>query len=137
MKSLLILLFIIFGGIGSCDSAKEAAKLKDVKWILETMNGEKVKLSEPGKEMFMQFDITESRVSGSAACNRFFGNFELDGTKLKFSPMGATRMACPDLQKENEFFQMLDKVDGYAIKDNVLSFLSKDKVVATFKKSAD
>ncbi len=27
MKSFLMLLFIIFGGIGSCDSAKEAAEL--------------------------------------------------------------------------------------------------------------
>lgn len=135
MKSLLILLFMIFGGIGSCDSAKEAAKLKDVKWVLETLNGEKVELADPENKMFIQFDIAEKRVNGRAACNRFFGNFELDDSKLKFSPMGATRMACPDLQKETEFFQMLDKVDSYEIKDNTLLFLSKGEVVATFQKT--
>lgn len=134
MKSFLMLLFITLGGIGSCNSEKEMAKLKDVKWELITLDGEKVKLTDAGNVMFIQFDIAEGRVNGRAACNRYFGNFELDGTKLKFSPMGATRMACPDLQKETEFFQMLDKVDSYSIKDDVLSFLSKGKVVATFKK---
>jgi len=137
MKSFLILLFITLGGIGSCDSAKEAAKLKGVKWVLETLNGEKVKLTETGNEMFIQFDMAEKRVNGRAACNRFFGNFELDHTKLKFSPMGATRMACPDLQTETEFFQMLEKVDSYSLKDNTLSFLSKEKVVATFGKGEE
>ena len=137
MKSFLILLFIALGGIGSCDSSKEAAKLKDVKWVLETLNGEKVKLAEGGNGMFIQFDLAEGRVNGRAACNRFFGNFELDGTQLKFSPMGATRMACPDLQKENEFFRMLDQVDEYSIKENTLSFLSKGKIVATFQKAEE
>ena len=46
-------------------------------------------------------------------------------------------MACPDLQTETEFFQMLDGVDGYSIKDNKLSFLSKNKVVAVFKKAEE
>ena len=46
-------------------------------------------------------------------------------------------MACPDLQTETEFFQMLDGVDGCSIKDNKLSFLSKNKVVAVFKKAEE
>lgn len=137
MKSFLMLLFIIFGGIGSCDSAREAAKLKDVKWELETLNGEKVNLADPENKMFIQFDVAEKRVNGRAACNRFFGNFELDDLKLKFSPMGATRMACPDLQQETRFFQMLEKVDSFNLKDNTLSFLSKGETVATFRKAEE
>lgn len=135
MKSFLILFFFILGGIGSCDSTREAAKLKDAKWELQTLNGEKVELTESKDAMFIQFDIAEKRVNGRAACNRFFGQFELDDLKLKFSPVGATRMSCPDLQKETEFFEMLEKVDSFRLKDDVLSFLSKGEVVATFKKA--
>ena len=51
--------------------------------------------------------------------------------------MDATRMACPDLQLENTFFRMLDEVDSFSIKDNRLSFLSKEKVVAVFKKAGE
>ena len=57
--------------------------------------------------------------------------------RLKIFLMGGEREACPDLQTETEFFQMLDGVDGYSIKDNKLSFLSKNKVVAVFKKAED
>ena len=78
-----------------------------------------------------------AKLSGVGGCNRFFGNYEMESSRLKFSPMGATRMACPDLQTETEFFQMLDGVDGYSIKDNKLSFLSKNKVVAVFKKAEE
>lgn len=137
MKSFLLLLCIALLGVDGCNSSKSMAKLNDVKWVLVTLNGEKVKLSDPNNEMFIQFDEAEKRVNGRAACNRFFGNYEMDGTKLKFSPMGATRMACPDLAKETEFFGMLDKVDSYKIKDNTLSFESKGVVVATFKKGEE
>lgn len=133
MKSFLLLLCMTLVGVGGCNSSKNMAKLNDVKWVLETLNGEKVKLTDPNNEMFIRFDEAEKRVNGRAACNRFFGNYEMDGNKLKFSPMGATRMACPDLAVENEFFKMLDQVDSFKIKDHLLSFESKGTVVATFK----
>lgn len=137
MKSFLLLLCITLVGGGGCNSSKNMAKLYDVKWVLETLNNKEVKLSDQEGEMSIQFDNAEKRVSGRAACNRFFGNYEMDGNKLKFSPMGATRMSCPDLQVETEFFKMLDEVDNYSIKDNILSFKSKGQVVATFKKAEE
>ena len=93
--------------------------------------------SHAADQIFIQFNEAEHRVNGRGGCNRFFGNYEMESSRLKFSPMGATRMACPDLQTETEFFQMLDGVDGYSIKDNKLSFLSKNKVVAVFKKAEE
>ena len=93
--------------------------------------------SHAADQIFIQFNEAEHRVNGRGGCNRFFGNYEMESSSLKFSPMGATRMACPDLQTETEFFQMLDGVDGYSIKDNKLSFLSKNKVVAVFKKAEE
>lgn len=134
MKNILLLLCIFVGGSG-CNSSKSMAKLNGVKWVLQSLNGENIKLSDQNSEMFIQFDEAEKRVNGRAACNRFFGNYEMERNKLKFSPMGATRMACPDLQIENRFFEMLETVDSFTIKDNVLTFLSKDKPVAVFKKT--
>lgn len=136
MKSMIILVCIVLG-IGGCNSSKNMAKLNDVKWILETLDDKQVKLSDQNGEIFIRFDDVEKRVNGRAACNRFFGNYEMDGSTLKFSPMGATRMACPDLQIENDFFQTLDGVDSYTIKDTILSFQSKGKVVASFRKGEE
>lgn len=138
MKSFLFALCLVtLGVVAGCNSSKSMAKLNDVKWVLETLNGAKVTLTDSSNEIFIRFDEVEKRVNGRAACNRFFGNYEMDQTKLKFSPMGATRMACLDMQKETEFFQMLDGVETYSIKDNILSFKSKGEVVATFKKGEE
>ena len=50
--------------------------------------------------------------------------------------MGSTRMACPnDSDWEFEFFQMLETVDNYKVKDKMLYFLSKDNIVAEFEGS--
>ncbi|MEG0795259.1 MAG: META domain-containing protein [Odoribacter sp.] len=134
MKNLLVLFCILFAVVG-CHSSKNIAKLNDVKWVLQTMNGKEIKLSDQNSEIFIQFNEVDKRANGRAGCNRFFGNYEMEDQQLKFSPMGATRMACPDLQLESEFFQMLDEVDTYQIKDNQLSFNSKGNVVAVFKKT--
>lgn len=134
MKPFFLLLCIALTGLGGCKSSKEPAKVNDIKWVLKTLNGKDVVLSDPKGEIFMLFDDVEKRVNGSAACNRFFGDYEMTDTKLTFSPMGATRMACPnDSDWEREFFQMLETVEGYTMKDNVFSFISKGNTVATFE----
>ena len=130
MKSFLLVLCVALSVVG-CNSSKNMAKLSGVKWVLQTLNDKELSLTDPNSEIFIQFNEAEHRVNGRGGCNRFFGNYEMESSRLKFSPMGATRMACPDLQTETEFFQMLDGVDGYSIKDNKLSFLSKNCLLYT------
>jgi len=36
----------------------------------------------------------KGQVSGRAFCNRFFGAVHLEGSKLRFDPLGSTKMAC-------------------------------------------
>ena len=134
MKCLWIWVCIIFWGCNACNSEKNIEKLKDIKWELNTLYGEKLPLNDSQKCMFIQFDVQEKRVNGKAVCNRFFGNFEMEKSKLKFSSIGATRMACPDVRMETDFFKMLEAVDAYSIQEDCLSLLSKGKEVATFVK---
>jgi heat shock protein len=136
MKSLLLLFCLALFGV-SCNSSKNMAKLDGVKWELKSLNDREVKLTDNNSEVYLQFNEAEKKVSGRGGCNRFFGNYEMDGDKLKFSPLGATRMACPDLQLETEFFKALETVDTYSIKDGLLSLKSKDKVVAVFNKAEE
>lgn len=136
MKSLLLLLCLALFSVG-CNSSKKMAKLDGVKWELKTLNNKEIKLTDSNSEIYIQFNEAEKKVNGRGGCNRFFGNYEMDGDKLKFSPLGATRMACPDLQLETEFFKALETVDTYSIKDGMLSLKSKDKVVAVFNKAEE
>lgn len=135
MRNLLIIILGLFFADGSCHSAKDAALIDGIRWRLHTLNGVEVKLGDENDEMFIQFNTAEKQVSGRAACNNFFGNYELDRDKLKFYPMGATRMTCPDIRLEYEFFAMLETVDDYAVRDDELSFFSKGVPVALFQKA--
>lgn len=48
-----------------------------------------------GRLLFDPGDQGTSRVSGTAGCNRFNGNWKQDGSTLKLGPFAATKMACP------------------------------------------
>lgn len=133
MKKLLFFFCFVAFALVSCKSSKTIVPLTGVKWVVETIDGKKLQLKENTSEVSMQFNEAEKRVNGVAGCNRFFGGYEVDGGKLKFSHMGATRMACPDMDVEQMFFKMLENTDSYSIKDNKLSLLQNGKVLAVFE----
>ena len=68
----------------------------------------------------------------SYGCNRFFGEYDLNGMALKFGPIGATKRACPDLEEgvETEFFKALDATRRWRIVDGTLELLNGDLVLA-------
>ena len=117
----------------SCKPAEKSASLTGTKWVLESMNGREVKLKEPTSEVFMTLE--DGKVNGKAGCNSFFGSYELgEGNQLDFGPMGATKMACPDMDIEVFFFTMLDSTRIYTIEGNKLSLKDVNEgVLVVFK----
>lgn len=91
------------------------------KWKLVEMNGREISNIKGEPDYFIQLDNVENRMHGYAGCNNFFGNYELmEGMRIKFSKIGATMMACPDMNTEKELFQILETVDNYTVRNNVL-----------------
>ena len=75
------------------------------------------------------------RVSGTGGCNRFGGSYESDGATLSFSPLAATRMACPGeaMKTEQAFFDMLGKVKAMKLEGDRLDLLDGEgKVIGRF-----
>ena len=70
-------------------------------WALTQIDGQPVawratiNLDQPGK------------VTGQAPCNRYFADVISEGSSITVKPIGATRMACPDLAHESRFFELL------------------------------
>jgi heat shock protein HslJ len=66
------------------------------------------------------------KIAGKAPCNRYFG--ALPGTYPAFKPekVGATRMACPDLQAETVFFQALAAMTTANVAGNTLTLTGPD-----------
>ena len=114
MRPLLALFFTVLVTLGGCKSGKEIPNLDNVKWKLTHLNGKEVVLNYPENEIFMFFNGTEKKVNGRAACNRYFGNYEITDTKITFSSIGATRMACPG-NLEAIFLKTLEAVKSFKI----------------------
>lgn len=66
-------------------------------WEGTALNGSAI---AEGVTVTLSFD--EGQVSGQSGCNRFTGGYALSGEGLTFTPLAATRMACPAPQMETE-----------------------------------
>lgn len=98
-----------FTSCGCSNKACDTAKI-DGEWKIEEVMG----ISVAGKTeeaAVVNFDTKENKVSGTAGCNRFTGGFKLgeEGkNSIKFSPLAATKMMCPDMEIEDKLFQAID-----------------------------
>ncbi len=66
--------------------------LTGAEWQIENVSGGGV---IDGAEVTIAFDV-EGRVSGRAACNRYFGGYDLTGEGVSFGQLASTQMACAE-----------------------------------------
>lgn len=116
----------------------DAAELAGTHWVLTGFGSldqpqgvlEKVIVS-------LMYDPEQGRISGSAGCNNYFGEVNVDGDQLTFStgPMGMTRMACSDqiMQQEAGFLKLLGSVTRFAIQEGSLFLFTETGDVLTFE----
>ncbi|MEO1199184.1 MAG: META domain-containing protein [Pseudomonadota bacterium] len=97
-------------------AASDADALNGV-WRVVAISGEE---TDADVEVTMTF--ATGMVSGTGGCNRYSGDYDLDGETLSLGAIAATRMACPDPQMEVEmaFFAALETVVGYRMTDTGL-----------------
>lgn len=125
--------------LSSCGSTKAAGvkhvDLESTLWKLESMNGEKKQAFTQGESFTLEFLAKEGRIAGVGACNRFMGSYTLekDG-KLDIKMGGATMMACPDMNLEQPYFNMLDQADTYKLEGGKLILYKGKDIVAVFGK---
>lgn len=138
MKKLVILLVAVIS-LTACSTSKNSKDMKAElfqKWDLKVLNNDLVtgKFANP---VYIEFQKDESKVNGSAACNRFFGTYTLNGKSLVFSPFGSTRMYCDEESNklESEFLQAMTKVTGYKIENKTLILLNNNEEIARFHES--
>jgi heat shock protein HslJ len=71
------------------------------------------------------------RVQGKGGCNRFFGRYTQEGSELRISDIGATRMACDKarMSAESEFFALLEAARTFSADGTTLTLFSAGKGV--------
>lgn len=85
-----------------------AAKLEAGSWSLAALEN-----APPPAPLSISF--ADGSMQGKAFCNRFFGDYLKDGQILRIVAVGSTRMACPHLDAEQQFFGLFTDTDHYEI----------------------
>ena len=140
-KTTLIMLAIVT--LSSCNALKNTVEASSDlsklggSWELNYISGPRIAFNGlyPGKKPQMVFNLADKRVSGNSSCNSFSGKLQADDTSINFNePLIVTKMACPG-EGEAVFFEMLKKVNKYAITgDTTLNFMMGDIAIMRFKK---
>lgn len=68
------------------------------------------------KAPFLIFDMKGNKISGNAGCNRLVGKLNINEDNrisISISPVVTTRMACPDMETENNILSALSSVKTF------------------------
>lgn len=77
-------------------------------WKLVELNGKPAPHGSGGKEAHLLLQLDKPIARGFGGCNRFSARYELDGEKLSFHELVATRVACAEgMDLESEYFDAL------------------------------
>ncbi|MBX3705261.1 MAG: copper resistance protein NlpE N-terminal domain-containing protein [Pseudomonadales bacterium] len=92
-------------------------QVEDRRWTLVELRGQPVDPAATGGTPFLILDSEHARASGNASCNTFNGPYRIKtGSRIEFHRhMATTMMACPDMDREAAFLEMLTMVDNYSV----------------------
>lgn len=98
------------------------ARLEGKKWILVELMGQTIGAGQTAKQAFLLFHPETATFTGNGSCNNLFGAYELKpGDRIIFRETAGTLMACPDMELEKRFFEVLRTADNYSLSDSSLS----------------
>ena len=137
MNNNFIITFFLLLILTSC-STKEAWQDIDVRlhdiWALKSINGEEfIKDEQIINHPVIEIYLEEERVHGNTGCNTINGKVKIDGSKVTFSEIITTEMACPG-NFEYRFLTALQSVDNYKIEKLRLFLYEGEKVRLVFRK---
>ena len=102
------------------------APLVNTQWRLTQLGEQLVENPDAARAVGLKLEAQNLRLTGFGGCNRMFGGYSLDGDQLKFSEVGATKMACLDgarMRLEQDYFDMLSRVSRWKITGSSLALL--------------
>jgi heat shock protein HslJ len=111
-------------------------RLEGPGWRLEGLSGADAQaLAAARPALSIRFDA--GRVEGFSGCNRFAGNYTLEGDHIRFGTLAGTMMACvePAATLEDRFRSALQGTARYAVAGDRLTLTSESGGVATFRQA--
>lgn len=106
-------------------------------WILKSMNGEDVDQAFGDQKPSLNINLDENKVTGFGGCNNYFGGITLSGDSIKIGPLGATMMACPEMDVEHKYMRLLESIETFEVNKSELSLLLEGVPVLIYNKKGE
>ena len=113
---------------------EDTVTLEDTTWVLESY-GEQGNLQAvlEGTEITATFESAEGQVKGSAGCNSYFGDYQIDKNKLSIPMMAHTEMYCLEpegvMEQETQYLILLSAAESYGIRGGKLRIIAGSQVL--------
>lgn len=93
-------------GCGGGERTSTSIDIANTAWRFVSINGVEVAGDRPAELRF-----ADGRMSGSAGCNRFMGDYSLENDMLRAAKLASTLMACngPGAAQEEAFFKVASR----------------------------
>jgi len=120
----LFLVFLQGKSITGSGLSAGGAELTAVQWRATYVGAEPIP-EDAG--IWVQFEVDGS-IGGNAGCNSFSGSLEKTESGIKVGPLGATRMACPNLamSRETAFLGALQQATAFEVAGQRMTSLDSE-----------
>jgi heat shock protein HslJ len=104
-------------------------------WVVTTLYGKDVPPDNSQKGApELEINADSKMIIGHGGCNSFSGKVNVMSDEIHFGPIASTRIACPEMQTENRFFEILSKPKlNFQFDGNSLRLLEAGTEVMTLK----
>jgi copper homeostasis protein (lipoprotein) len=107
----------------SCKRPMPNATLENTYWKVMAIGAQPARVADNIPEPHLLLHPAQNRASGSTGCNRFTGNYQLNGDSLRFGRLAATLRACLDpdqSRQESALVQALEETRAWRVTGDTL-----------------
>ncbi|HEU0137606.1 MAG TPA: META domain-containing protein [Flavobacterium sp.] len=112
------------------DSQQTKFDITSVTWILAEDKPVGLKPART-KAKFLQFK-NDGSFGASAGCNSIGGKYKISGSKISFSNVLSTRMACDNMTSEQLVLKAFEEADNFVANKKLLQLRKGNQILATF-----
>jgi heat shock protein HslJ len=129
-RAIAMVLVLALSAAGCAVSKPAPVPLLNASWVLQSYGDATAPTQVlSGTEITASF-APDGKVSGSAGCNRYSGEFKLDGQRVSISKLASTQMYCPEpggiMTQESDFLGAMEQATSYEVKGSGLRILFND-----------
>ena len=134
--TLLLVFLLVTIGLTACEG--EIAAIENTTWVLSRYGTQEVNLQAviEGTEITATFNSKDNQVTGSAGCNTYFGDYQINKKELSISMLAWTEMACLEpegvMEQEQQYLSALQSAESYTIEESELIIVCSDGWVLVF-----